>query len=119
MVSKIKVKDEDFFGVVVPIPEIGTITENVFHGDSTARSVYFNDISYEQFIDYCKQLEALPGWKADSRWNVANLPKDHNEKNARCVGEYQSMYVSLEYYDDEYAERSGGAHFKLYVTSYE
>ena len=119
MIGEIMVKDEDFFGVVVPIPDIGVVSQDVFQGDSTARSVYFNDISYEQFIDYCKQLEALPGWKADSRWNVANLPEDHNEKNARCIGVYQSMYVSLEYYDDEFAERSGGANFKLYVTSYE
>lgn len=119
MVNKIMVKDEDFFGVVVPIPDIGVVSQDVFQGDSTARSVYLNDISYEQFIDYCKQLEALPGWKADSRWNVANLPEDHNKKGARCIGEYQSMYVSLEYYDDEFAERSGGANFRLYVTSYE
>lgn len=119
MIGEIMVKDEDFFGVVVPIPDIGVVSQDVFQGDSTARSVYFNDISYEQFIDYCKQLEALPGWEPDSRWNVANLPEDHNEKNARCIGVYQSMYVSLEYYDDEYAERSGGANFKLYVTSYE
>jgi len=120
MIGEIMVKDEDFFGVVVPIPDIGVVSQDVFQGDSTARSVYFNDISYEQFIDYCKQLEALPGWKADSRWNVANFPKDYNDSSSvRCIGEYQSMYVSLEYYDDEYAERSGGANFKLYVTSYE
>ena len=119
MESKIMMKGEDFFGVVVPIPDIGFISKDVFLGDSTARNVYFNNISYEQYIDYCKQLEALPGWEADSRWNVANFPEDHNKKGARCIGVYQSMYVSLDYYDDEYAERSGGANFKLYVTSYE
>ncbi len=119
MESEIMVKGEDFFGVVVPIPDNWVISKDEFQGDSTARSVYFTDISYEQYIDYCKQLEALPGWKADSRWNVAHFPKDHNKKSARCIGVYQSMYVSLDYYDDEYAERSGGANFKLYVTSYE
>ena len=119
IVGEVMVKDEDFFGVVVPIPDIGVVSKDVFQGDSTARSVYFNDISYEQYVDYCKQLEALPGWKADNRWNVANLPEDHNERSARCIGVYQSMYVSLDYYDDKYAERSGGTNLKLYVTSYE
>ena len=119
MVGEIMVKDEDFFGVVVPIPDIGVVSKEVYHGDSTARSVYFKDISYEQYIDYCKQLEALPGWEPDSRWNVANLPEDHNERSTRCIGEYQSMYVSLDYYDDEYAERSGGTNFRMYVTPYE
>lgn len=118
--SEINVKGEEFFGVVVPIPDNWVISKDEFQGDSTARSVYFTDISYEQYIDYCKQLEALPGWEADSRWNVAHFPKDHNDSSSvRCIGEYQSVLVSLDYSNDEYAEKHGGTNLRLYVTSYE
>ena len=115
--SKLKLKDEMFFDVAIPIPDFGVITKDELESHETARRIRFDKISYKQFIEYCKMLEALPGWEADKADNVAHFPKDYNDRmSARCAGHYHSMYVVVTYYNDEFVADIGEPNFMLYVS---
>ena len=115
--SKLKLKYEMFFDVAIPIPDFGVITKDELESHETARRIRFDKISYKQFIEYCKMLEALPGWEADKADNVAHFPKDYNDRmSARCAGHYHSLYVVVTYYNDKFVADIGEPNFMLYVS---
>lgn len=118
--KKIAVKDEDFFGVTLPFPDMGVITTNFsdWSGSIETKIYYFDKISYQQFIEYCKMLEALPGWVAHEKDNVAHFPKDYNEKMMTlCVGDYNGLHVVVKYLCDSFIEGTDMSHLSLQVTS--
>lgn len=118
--SKIKVKDEEFFGVAFPFPDMGEITSNFTDWTSSGEvnAFYIDKISYQQFIEYCKLLEALPGWEPDARDNVARFPKDYNEKMmTQCVGNYNGqLHVVVTYLSDSFIKGTDMSHFGFKVN---
>ena len=114
--KKIAVKDEDFSGVTLPFPDMGVITNNFT--DFGTQVYYFDQISYQQFIEYCKMLEALPGWVAHEKDNVAHFPKDYNEKMMTlCVGDYNGLHVVVKYLSDSFIEGTDMSHLSLQVKN--
>ena len=121
--GEFKVKNEDFFGVTLPVPDVGTVTENVTKENSfgmTATTIRIKGISYAQFIEYCKVLEALPGWEVyegSYPEDVAHLPEDHNLKSRNeFTGNYDKLpHIAVTYYSDQYAESSNLPNFCLLV----
>ena len=118
--KKIAVKDEDFFGVTLPFPDMGEITTNFsdWSGSIETKIFYIDKISYKQFIEYCKMLEALPGWEAHEEDNVANFPKDYNKKMmTMCVGDYNGLHVVVTYICDSFIKGTDKPHFTLQVKN--
>ena len=118
--KKIAVKDEDFFGVALPFPDMGEITTNFSDrsGSIETKVYYFDKISYQQFIEYCKMLEALPGWVAHEEDNVAHFPKDYNKKMmTMCVGDYNGLHIVVSYLSDSFIEGTDRPHFALQVKN--
>jgi flagellar basal body-associated protein FliL len=114
--KKIAVKDEDFSGVTLPFPDMGVITNNFT--DFGTQVYYFDKISYQQFIEYCEMLEALPGWVAHEKDNVAHFPKDYNEKMMTlCVGDYNGLHVVVKYLSDSFIEGTDMSHLSLQVKN--
>ena len=118
--KKIAVKDEDFFGVTMPFPDMGEITTNFSDksGSIETKVYYIDKISYKQFIEYCKMLEALPGWEAHEEDNVAHFPKDYNKKMmTMCVGDYNGLHIVVSYLSDSFIEGTDRPHFALQVKN--
>ena len=118
--SKIKVKHEDFFGVTLPIPDIGEIIENKIDYVSQNQKVAtlrIDKISYQEFIEYCKLLESLPDWKSSKSYNVACFPKDYNsETMIICSGSYGDLSnITVKYFSDELCEDPEIPHFNMSV----
>ena len=118
--KKIAVKDEVFFGVTLPFPDMGEITSNFSDrsGSIETKVYYIDKISYQQYIEYCKLLEALPGWEAHKEDNVAHFPKDYNKKmSTLCVGDYNGLHVVVTYLSDSFIQGTDMSHFSLKVTN--
>jgi hypothetical protein len=121
--GEFKVKDEDFFGVTLPVPAVGTVTEKVTKENSygmTATTIRISGLSYAQFIEYCKILEALPGWEVYEGMHpedVAHLPEDHNLNDRNeFTGNYDKLpHIAVTYYSDKTAEKSNLPNFCMVV----
>ena len=118
--SKIKIKDEEFFGVTMPIPDIGKIIENKTEkgsGGEEVATIRIDSISYQEFIEYCKTLESLRDWKATKTYRVSRFPKDYNEEPmVICAGSYGELSnITVKYYSDELCEDPETPHFNLTV----
>lgn len=118
--SKIKIKDEEFFGVTMPIPDIGKIIENKTEkgsGGEEVATIRIDSISYQEFIEYCKTLESLRDWKASKTYRVSRFPKDYNEEPmVICAGSYGELSnITVKYYSDELCEDPETPHFNLTV----
>ena len=118
--SKIKVKDEEFFGVTLPIPDFGKYTEyetesNSFNDEVT--TIRIDGISYEQYKEYCKLLEGLSGWEADKDENCAHFPSDYNSvPKVRFTGTYGSLpHISVQYFSDRGSKAKGKPNFCMLV----
>ena len=117
--SKIKIKDEEFFGVTLPIPDIGKIIENsrVKVRGQEVVTIRIDSISYQEFIEYCKTLESLHDWKASKSYRVSRFPKDYNEEPmVICAGSYGDLSnITVKYFSDELCEDPDTPHFNLTV----
>ena len=116
--KKIAVKDEDFSGATLPFPDMGVITTNFsdWSGSIETKVYYFDKINYQQFIEYCEMLEALPGWVAHEEDNVAHFPKNYNKKMmTMCVGDYNGLHVVVKYLSDSFIKDTDMPHFSLQV----
>lgn len=117
--SNIKIKDEEFFGVTLPIPDIGKIIENsrVKVRGQEVVTIRIDSISYQEFIEYCKTLESLHDWKASKSYRVARFPKDYNEEPmVICAGSYGDLSnITVKYFSDELCEDPDTPHFNLTV----
>lgn len=123
-VGKLKTKDENFFGVTLPFPKVGRITENTTRVNDfghEATTIRMDKISYEQYKEYCKILEALPGWEKDDTENVARMPSNYNDRTkVYCSGSYGVLPdISVQYYNDEHCKRTGLPHFCMFVFNKE
>ena len=106
-----KVKNVDFFGVTLPFPDIGTITENETKADAwgdESATVRIDGITYAQYKEYCKILEDLYGWEVyegDYPEDVAHMPEDYNSRSkVYFTGSYSGLpHISVQYYSDSTA----------------
>ena len=121
--GKFKTKDNTFFGVTLPIPDIGTVTEfntEVNGWGEEVTTIRIDGMSYEQYIEYCKILEALPGWEVyegSFPEDVAHFPEDYNSQSkVDFSGSYKSLpHISVHYYSDKQCEKNGYPHFCMFI----
>ena len=121
--GKFKTKDNTFFGVTLPIPDIGTVTEfntEVNGWGEEVTTIRIDGMSYEQYIEYCKILEALPGWEVyegSFPEDVAHFPEDYNSKSmVEFTGNYKSLpHIAVKYLSDKACEKNGYPHFCMFV----
>lgn len=111
---QIKLKYEMFFDEALPFPDFGEITEN--STDFGTQTIRMDKISYAEFVEYCKLLEAQPGWEAHKEDNVAHFPKDYNDKmQTMCVGDYHGLHVVVCYLSDSFIDGSDMPHVRISV----
>lgn len=111
---QIKLKYEMFFDEALPFPDFGEITEN--STDFGTQTIRMDKISYAEFVEYCKLLEAQPGWAAHKEDNVAHFPKDYNDKmQTMCVGDYHGLHVVVCYLSDSFIDGSDMPHVRISV----
>lgn len=121
--GKVKVKEAEFFGVTLPIPDIGTVTENKTVDKGSGNEVItirYDGISYQEYIEYCKQLESINGWKS-LRGKAASLPEDYNNGGTMVTftGFYRSpLYVNVYYLSDYYRDGSDWPPFALELMNF-
>lgn len=93
--GKLKVKDAEFFGVTLPIPNVGTLLKNETEANSfgdNVTEIRIEGMSYDQYIEYCKMLEALPGWEVKHDYDVAHFPSNANEvAQVQIKGQYKTI----------------------------
>lgn len=101
--GKIKVKDAEFFGVTLPIPNAGKVlkydTETNSFGDKVTE-IRIEGLSYDQFIEYCKMLEALPGWEVKNDYDIAHFPSNPDDvRSVEFKGQYKTIpHIALDFY---------------------
>lgn len=111
---QIKLKYEMFFDEALPFPDFGEITEN--STDFGTQTIRMDKISYAEFVEYCKLLEAQPGWEAHKEDNVAHFPKDYNDKmQTMCVGDYHGLHVVVCYLCDSFIKDTDMPHVRISV----
>lgn len=121
--GKVKVKEAEFFGVTLPIPAIGTVTENKTDPKGNGNEVItirIDGISYQDYIEYCKQLESIDGWKS-LRSKAASLPEDYNSSGTMVsfTGFYRSpLYVNVHYLSDYYRDGTDWPAFALELMNF-
>ncbi|MBR0231538.1 MAG: hypothetical protein IJQ53_04870 [Clostridia bacterium] len=105
-----------FNGTALPKPETkGTITEWTVKRDSV--TIRIDGMSYQEYIDYCRKLEALPGWTVYGGEDTAHLPNDYNERaKVYFTGEYSNLpHISVQYYSDKTCQHNKLPHFCMFV----
>lgn len=119
--GSIKTKNETFFGVTLPVPNVGKVTVNETETNSfgdEVTTIRIDGMSYAQYIEYCKILEALPGWEIDDDDDVAHFPSDYNSVSSkvRFTGSYKSLpHIAVHYYTDANCKSTGYPHFCMFV----
>lgn len=114
-----KLKYEIFFDEGLPFPDFGEIAlrDTDYTSSGQVESVFIDKISYKQFIEYCKMLEALPGWESCGEETVARFPKDYNKKMLTvCAGDYHGLHVSVCYRSDKFIEGTNTPNFRISVN---
>lgn len=112
---QIKLKYEMFFDETLPFPDFGEITVN--STDFGTQTIRMDKISYAEFVEYCKLLEAQPGWEAHKEDNVAHFPKDYNDKmQTMCVGDYHGLHVVVCYLCDSFVKDTDMPHVRISVN---
>lgn len=120
--GKVKVKNAEFFGVPLPIPDIGTVTEHTTEPKGNgyeAITIRIDGISYEEYIEYCKQLESIDGWK--SMRKVSSFPENYNDWGTMVTfsGFYRApLSVCVYYLSDSYREGTDWPSFQLQLLNY-
>lgn len=120
--GKVKVKEVEFFGVTLPIPDIGTVTENKTVDKGVGNeliTIRYDGISYEDYIEYCKQLESIHGWK--SMRGTSDFPEDYNNTVTMVTftGFYKSpLYVNVYYLSDYYRDGTDWPAFALELMNF-
>ena len=109
----------DFNGTTLPGPKTGgKITEWTVKSDSV--TIRIDGISYDEYIAYCKTLEALSGWKVyegDYPEDVSHFPADYNARSkVYFTGIYGNLpRISVQYYSDKTCASNGKPHFCMFV----
>lgn len=120
--GKVKVKDAEFFGVPLPIPDIGTVTEYSTEpkGDGYELiKIRIDGMSYQEYVDYCKQLESIDGWKSFN--STDRFPEDNEDGGLMVVfsGFYRlPQNVTVYYLSDYYRRDTDWPPFFLQVMNY-
>lgn len=119
--GKVKVKNAEFFGVPLPIPDFGTVTEYTTEPKGNgyeAITIRIDGISYQEFIEYCKQLETIDGWK--SMRHISMFPEDYNDETmVEFTGFYRApLTVCVYYLSDYYRGDTGWPNFQLQLINY-
>ena len=121
--GKFKTKDNTFFGVTLPVPDVGRVTMNETEVNSFGEEVTtirIDGMSYEQYKEYCQTLEDLPGWEVyegSFPEDVAHFPEDYNSQSkVDFAGNYKSLpHISVHYYSDKQCEKNGYPHFCMFI----
>ncbi len=105
-----------FNGTALPGPETGgEITEWQVKDDSV--TIRIDGMSYEEYIAYCKKLEALSGWEVVNDEDTAHFPDDYNQRSkVYFTGAYGDLpHIAVQYYSDQQCQNSGYPHFCMFV----
>ena len=105
-----------FNGTELPQPDgFPKVCEYTVKDDSV--TIRIDGMSYDQYIAYCKKVEALDGWKADEDENVAHFPSDYNTRSkVYCTGAYGNLpHISIQYYSDSTCKKAELPHFCMFM----
>lgn len=97
---------EEFYGVHIPHPDgydKGTRADRGIDswGDDVW-TIWIHGMNYEEFVTYCKKLEALPDWEPDEDDNVSNLPETYNGYTVHFSGSMPGAeHIAVTYRDEE------------------
>ena len=117
--STVKDWDGNFAGTALPGPmTAGKITEWTVKSDSV--TIRVDGMTYQEYIAYCRTLEALDGWKVyegDYPEDTAHFPADYNDRaKVYFTGSYGTLpRISVQYYSDKTCEGNGLPHFCMFV----
>ena len=83
-------------------------------------TIRIDGISYEQYVEYCKILQALPGWEVYEGTyleDVEHLPDDYNSvSKTHFTGIYGGLqHIAVQYYSDKNCKTSGYPHFCMFI----
>ena len=106
----------NFNGVELPAPG-GRSKVSEYIVKENAVTIWVDGMTWQEYVDYCKELEALPGWEADEDENTANFPDDPDMKSkVYCSGVYKELpHISAQYLNDEDTKKNGSPNFVMFV----
>lgn len=97
---------EEFYGVHIPHPDgydKGTRADREINSwGQDAWTIWIHGMNYEEYVTYCKKLEALPDWEPDEDENVSNLPETYNDSIVYFSGSMPGAeHIVVKYKDDK------------------
>jgi hypothetical protein len=106
----------NFFGVTLPAPEgRNTVCEYTVKKDAV--TVRIDGMSWDEYVNYCKTLEKLSGWRVINEEGTARFPAGPRPKGTvYFTGAYGKLpRINVRYSGDELAKKHNRPNFTMFV----
>ena len=106
----------NFFGVTLPAPEgRNAVCEHTVKNDAV--TVRIDGMSWDEFVNYCKTLEKLSGWRIINEEGSARFPAGPRPKGTvYFTGAYGKLQrINVRYMGDGLAKQHNRPNFMMFV----
>lgn len=115
--------DGSFFGTTIPAPDGRdmvceyTIKEDSYHEGHYNITVRIDGFTWEEFVAYCKKIQALPGWQVWSNEDVEHFPDQPYENGiVYFTGAYGNIKrLNLRFNGPKYVESKVIPSFSIFA----
>ena len=106
----------NFYGVKIPAPEgHNFVCEYTVKDDAV--TIRIDEVTWDEFVAYCKKLEALKGWEVIKGEGVSAFPPEQKKDGiVYFTGAYAGLErINVRFNGDDYRESQGIPSFSIFV----